>query len=373
VALSFLHFVNDANFLLIPTVLPLIAREFNLNYTEIGVLLGCSTLMTIFFQAPMGYFSDLKGRKYLLAFGFLILGIGSILSSIANSYFELLIAQILLGFGASFYHPLSYAWTSTIYEKKGKVKALGIQSSMGDFGIFTVFIINGYLATIIGWRLPLIIFGSLALLSSILPIMLREYNMDRKRIRTSKLEAGNNLKKIFALIIIQFTLAGAYRILYGYTSLILTERGIELMIANALVSVLTLSGIAGSIIMGIIMDNYGEERILAIISIISAVGIAIFGVVMNEILILIILMITGFCIYGIYPGLYSLLSIRINKKSLGLFYGILLSIGMLGGTIGTLIAGVLADLMGIEVTVYIASAFLVIIFVVMTLELLKRK
>lgn len=372
VVLSFLHFINDANFLLIPTVLPLVVQEFNLNYTEIGILLGASTFITIFGQALFGYFSDLRGRKYLLSLGFIILGLGSLLSSSANNYVQLLIAQILLGLGGSFYHPLSYAWTSSIYEE-GKVRALGIQSSMGDVGIFSVFIINGYMAVLISWRVPLMIFGSIAIIASISPIVLKEDHRNDGGTKINGFEFKRNFTKIISLLVAQFMLAGAYRILYGYLSLILTQKGIDLIVSNSLIAILTLSGIIGGVIMGILMNHYGEERGLVVVSIISAVVIILFNMTNNLLFIVLSLIITGFCIYGIYPGLYSLFSTRIPKKYLGLFYGILLSIGMLGGTIATVVAGMLADIFGAWIILYISAVFLVIIFIIMVIQLIKSR
>ena len=356
--LSLLHMINDANVLLIPTVLPLIVNEFGLSYLQVGLLLSSTIALTIILQTPLGYFSDMKGRKYLLSLGFLILGFGSILSSFARTFIELLIAQVILSIGGSFYHPLSYAITAITYESRGRGRSIGIQSSMGDIGVLIIFATNGYIATELGWRLPIGFFGATSIGASILPLLIEERsNFTRENApRNHFLEI---IRNISSLIGVQFLLVASYRIVYGYTSLLLVEKGLNLAIANSFIAILTLAGIIGSIITGILIDRYGVEKILGILSLTGALSALLIIYAPSIALTLIFMMVLGFIIYGIYPCTYSLLSDKTSKELMGLSYGLLLSIGLLGGFSGTFIAGLLSDYFGLNITYLLISLFFI--------------
>ena len=357
--LSLLHMINDANVLLIPTVLPLIVNEFGLSYLQVGLLLSSTIALTIILQTPLGYFSDMKGRKYLLSLGFLILGFGSILSSFARTFIDLLIAQVILSIGGSFYHPLSYAITAITYESRGRGRSIGIQSSMGDIGVLIIFATNGYIATELGWRLPIGFFGAMSIGASILPLLIEERsNFTRENApRNNFLEI---IRNISSLIGVQFLLVASYRIVYGYTSLLLVEKGLNLAIANSFIAILTLAGIIGSIITGILIDRYGVEKILGILSLTGALSALLIIYAPSIALTLIFMMVLGFIIYGIYPCTYSLLSDKTSKELMGLSYGLLLSIGLLGGFLGTFIAGLLSDYFGLNTTYLLVSLFFVV-------------
>jgi len=356
--LSLLHMINDANVLLIPTVLPLIVNEFGLSYLQVGLLLSSTIALTVILQTPLGYFSDMKGRKYLLSLGFLILGFGSILSSFARTFIDLLIAQVILSIGGSFYHPLSYAITAITYESRGRGRSIGIQSSMGDIGVLIIFATNGYIATELGWRLPIGFFGAMSIGASILPLLIEERsNFTRENApRNNFLEI---IRNISSLIGVQFLLVASYRIVYGYTSLLLVEKGLNLAIANSFIAILTLAGIIGSIITGILIDRYGVEKILGILSLTGALSALLIIYAPSIALTLIFMMVLGFIIYGIYPCTYSLLSDKTSKELMGLSYGLLLSIGLLGGFSGTFIAGLLSDYFGLNITYLLVSLFFI--------------
>jgi len=365
---SFLHFVNDANVLLIPTVLPLIIEEFSLSYTQVGILTGMTAFAMMFLQMPLGYLSDKKGRKYLLSLGIFLVGLGALISGLSKNFLQLLVAQLILGVGGSFYHPLGYSLTSGLYKTGRRGSALGVQSSMGDLGVLVIFLTNGYLALIGGWRLPLLIFGIIGVMSCLLPVLIQE---DREIIKGSSHRSSLKemfSKNILSLFLMYFLMVAAYRIIYSYMPPILTFKGLKLTTTNLIIALATFSGIIGSITIGILVDRYGEVKLLSILSLTLFLFSLMLAKISNILYIIFIIVVLGFCLYGLYPGLYSRLSKKVNKNLLGLTYGFMLSIGMAGGFIGTVGAGVAADIFGVEITLLIFSFLILILFITLLIE-----
>jgi len=372
VAVSFLHFINDANVLLVPTVLPLIIEEFSLSYTQVGFLTGMTAFAMMFLQLPLGYLSDIKGRKYLLSFGIFLVGLGALISGLSKTFLQLLAAQLLLGVGGSFYHPLGYSLTSGLYERGERGSALGIQSSMGDLGVLVIFLTNGYLALIGGWRLPLLVFGVLAIFSSLTPILIRE-DVQRVDNMSHRLRFKEVISKhVLSLLLMYFLVAAAYKILYSYLPPILMLKGLSLTVTNLTIAVATFFGIVGSITVGILIDKFGEGKILSFLSLVLSIFSLILVKVSNIFSIVFVVVVLGFCLYGLYPGLYSILSKKVRKHVLGLTYGFILSAGMSGGFIGTVMAGVAADIFNVEVTLLIFSFLILALFITLLIEELSK-
>lgn len=371
-AVSFLHFVNDANVLLIPTVLPLVIEEFDLSFTQVGFLTGIAAFAMMFLQLPLGYLSDIKGRKYLLSIGILLVGLGALISGLSKSFLHLLAAQLILGIGGSFYHPLGYSLTSGLYDRGERGGALGIQSSMGDLGVFTIFLTNSYLALIGGWRLPLLVFGVLAVLASLLPILMREdQTINEDVIYKSSFKVIFS-RRIMSLLLMYFLTVAAYRIMYSYLPPLLMFKGLKITSINLIIAAMTFSGIVGGITVGFLIDKYGEGKPLSILSLTFFACSLILMKISSIPYIVSTVVILGFCIYGLYPGLYSILSRRVDRNILGLTYGFVLSIGMSGGFIGTVAAGVAADIFNVEITLLIFSFPILALFIALLIEEISK-
>jgi len=58
--LSFCHFVNDYYAMVIPPVLPFLARDFGLTYFQSGLLGFMSHIVSAFLQPIVGYIADIQ-------------------------------------------------------------------------------------------------------------------------------------------------------------------------------------------------------------------------------------------------------------------------------------------------------------------------
>jgi len=169
-----------------------------------------------------------------------------------------------------------------------------------------------------------------------------------------------------------FLVVAAYKILYSYLPPILMLKGLSLTVTNLTIAVATFFGIVGSITVGILIDKFGEGKILSILSLVLSIFSLILVKVSNIFSIVFIAVVLGFCLYGLYPSLYSILSKKVKKHVLGLTYGFILSVGMSGGFIGTVMAGVAADIFNVEVTLLIFSFLILALFTALLIEELLK-
>src|SRR5262245_1063052 len=125
-------------------------------------------LLTSTASVPIwGRLSDLYGRRRMYLLGILVFLTGSILSGVATSMVQLILARALQGLGAGAIIPLSMTIVGELYtlEERGKTQAL----FSGVWGLASIAgpLVGGYITDAISWRWVFFInlpFGLLALL-----------------------------------------------------------------------------------------------------------------------------------------------------------------------------------------------------------------
>ena len=104
-ALSLSHLLNDSIQALLPSIYPLLKANFNLTFTQVGLITLTYQVTASLLQPFVGIYSDRHPKPYSLAVGMGISLVGLILISRASDYHHLLFASVLIGMGSSIFHP----------------------------------------------------------------------------------------------------------------------------------------------------------------------------------------------------------------------------------------------------------------------------
>src|SRR5258705_42 len=105
--LSFCHLPNDMMQSLIPAIYPILKQNFQLDFTQVGLITFVLQLTGALLQPIVGLYSDRHPRPYALATGMGFTLLGMILLSRAGSFPMVLAATSLVGLGSSIFHPES--------------------------------------------------------------------------------------------------------------------------------------------------------------------------------------------------------------------------------------------------------------------------
>ena len=138
IANALMHLVNDGCFVAIYPVLPLIAKEFHLSYTQVGFLKTALSGSSTAFQLPMAMLAERFGDITFLALGMAWVAVGLMVIGIASSFLQVLLLTLCAGSGGSVQHPVASAFVSREYDGRNRGSALGILNFAGDLGKFVV-------------------------------------------------------------------------------------------------------------------------------------------------------------------------------------------------------------------------------------------
>src|SRR5471030_726561 len=133
-------------------ILPIIGKEFDLTYSQIGLIMTCQYLAGAIANVPGGMLVDTVGRKGLLmAVSLFWVGFPHLLMGFSHGYLMLLGCVALVGFGNSLWHPTAIPTLARRFPgRKGLV--LSIHGMGGNVGDALAPLAVGSLLAVLSWR-----------------------------------------------------------------------------------------------------------------------------------------------------------------------------------------------------------------------------
>lgn len=106
-SISFSHLLNDTLQSLIPSIYPLLKKDFSLSFTQVGLITLTFQMAASLLQPFVGRFTDKRPQPFSLAIGMGFSCIGLIFLAFAQSFHMILLSVALIGIGSSIFHPES--------------------------------------------------------------------------------------------------------------------------------------------------------------------------------------------------------------------------------------------------------------------------
>ncbi len=105
ISLGFCHMLNDLMQSLIPALYPMLKQQFDLDFTQIGLITLSFQLTASLLQPTVGIYTDRRPQPYSLAVGMGATLIGLVLLSMAHNYAMVVFAASMVGVGSAVFHP----------------------------------------------------------------------------------------------------------------------------------------------------------------------------------------------------------------------------------------------------------------------------
>ncbi|WP_188983842.1 MFS transporter [Pseudomonas matsuisoli] len=104
-AVALVHLINDLVQAVLPAVYPLLKVNYDLTFTQIGLITLTFQLTASLLQPGIGFYTDRHPKPYLLPIGMTCTLIGILMLAAVGSFGALLVAAGLIGMGSSAFHP----------------------------------------------------------------------------------------------------------------------------------------------------------------------------------------------------------------------------------------------------------------------------
>jgi MFS family permease len=315
-----------------------------------------------------GALSDRVGTRAVVLAGGALLGLGLVLSSQVTALWQFFLTfGLLVGGGVSaFYVPLTSTATRWFTARRGL--AVAIVSAGNGLGILLLSPLSRWLISAFDWRTAFIVLGDLAWLV-VIPAALLVRNspaeMGAVALGTPRAEeVGNDHTAASALrsgpfwviALAHFACCAAHSGPIFHMVAHAMDQGVAKMAAAAILGASGLSSIGGRLAAGLLADRLGAKRMLLTALTLQAGMIALFLVVRDTGAFYALGLAFGVAYGGAMP-LYALVTREyFGERVMGTAYGGVFFISSVGMGLGSFAGGFVHDLLGTYQWLFIGSA-----------------
>jgi len=348
-------------------VLPYLANDLGLTYSQVGVLMGWNYFTSFFINLPAGIIVDMVGKTgFLLGLALALTGLPYFLLGFSASYLVAMIVIIFVGIGDNLWHPAALSFLAKRYpERKGFAIAFhAMGSNLGDtLAPMTI----GVALTYLTWRYVLIL--------NLLPGVLMGFVLWRLLVKAGVAQdeakrEGLSLKEYWVAvrtmaqnrsIILLCSLSGMRTMtqsgLFTFLPIYLAhELKYFPVLVGTYITVVQAAGIFGSPISGAISDKKGRRPVLTAGLLTTTLLLVALVILRLNFLFVGVLAFLGFFLFSLRPVMFAWTMDLAPKDVSGTTVSALFGIQSLFAGIAPAVCGFIADRFGILYSFYFLAA-----------------
>lgn len=355
------HAIQDGMMAVQYVLLPILAQNLGLNYTQVGLLKAASSTAMALLEIPSGFLAERFGEKRLLCFGLAGVGLGYIGVASSNQFVTVCLFFLLAGGGAAFQHSLSSALLVQQFDGGLRRKALGTYNSFGDLGKLTY---AGAFSLLLGmglaWSAVVLLMGLSALLFGFIVWRLLCTRSAVRLSEAAQTESLNHKSKsvdrstpdnswgitsngrFLCLGVIVFLDSIVQAVFLTFIAFVLVENGASASHAAGGVVLTLIGGTAGKFAGGFLAARVGDRPSFWIVQCMTILGLI--GVLFLPLqLVFIILPLVGVFVQGSSTVCYGAVADYVDAGKTSRAYAIIYTLSSTASVAGPFFHGVLAD------------------------------
>ena len=351
------HFIDDGFADSIYLLLPFIAAELHLSFSEVGFLKGVFSGAMGLFQFPLSLLGERVGELTVVASGTLGLAGGFLLLSMATTFPAIILALILAKGTAAGQHGLSSAVLSRVFEGPGRRAAMGTFNFSGDVGKVCVPFLLAILINFVGWR-PAVFSLSIGgiILGAILWTLARKSQASPPlpQAKQGQVSEGSRWgisdpQGFSALLTIGIIDISTRTALLTFLPFLLLQKEIPAAQVGFALTLLFAGGAVGKFACGVLAEWFGVIPMVVVTEALTTAGIlSLFWAPLSAVWIL--LPLVGVVLNGTSSVLYATVAEIISPAGRSRGYGLYYAITLGAGAVSPIIYGLITDSLGLSFT-----------------------
>ncbi len=343
---SLYHLTNDGAVQVLSGQIAILTGVFAFGPFETGVLGGTALLVNAVFQMLTGVMSDRRDPSRFLPIGILFVGVASLLVALATSFGALLLFVSLLRLGASFYHPVGMSWIGRAYPADQLDRSMGFQSGFGDFGEVLGTFTGAMFGFAAGWYWAFVIWGIANLASVAVGLVLVRGHPSPpvSQEPTAWRDLWRSLGDVRIWLLPLAIGSVGYNVIALFEPQLLhVVYGVDGRVAGLVVAAWIAVGVVVALSFGITSRRFGRFSLTVFAYVTVGVACLAAAVVENAWAVALITCTVGAGLFLTYPALFAAASEASHRRLQGAAFGFVFFFQLLGGAVGTFVAGVLSD------------------------------
>jgi MFS family permease len=353
-------------------LLPLIGRELDLTYAQVGSILTCQFAAGAIANIPGGLLVDTIGRKGLLmAISLSWIGLPYLVMGVTHAYWMMLACATLVGIGNNLWHPTAIPWLADRFpRRKGLVMSIhGMGGNVGD--AFAPLVIGALLATW-SWRSVVLmnVLPGIVMALFILVYVSRAAEPETPARKAPRMDGAERLRSLALLAknraFVTLAIGSGFRsmtqsALLTFLPLYLAhEMGYSTGWIGACMFALQAAGFAAAPIAGHLSDSVGRRQVIMSSMAMTAVVILMMVLAGGSVWFVALVALLGFFLFAVRAVLQAWMLDATPPGIGGSAIGLLFSTQAAGAAIGPVSAGLVADHFGIMAAFYFTAGTIVV-------------
>jgi len=330
--------------------------DLGISLTQSGLSIGIQMLMWGLTGPIFGAIADKYGghKAIALAFMFFIAGVYFLYAGPNTGIFFQIDMGILIGIGlggTAISIPMSVVGKH--FPLSNRTIAMSIVTAVGSFGYFLSPLFTSYSLIELGWQTTLLAFLVALFIGFIISYFVRSPSLDQSIEKPNTQGTFEAIKEAFGnksyvLLVSGFFVCGFHITLVGtHVPTYVIDRGLESWTAAAILSLIGLFNIFGSLFSGYLSTKMSKKIILSAIYSLRGVSIILFIFLpASNINAFIFGASFGFLWLSTVPATSGIVAHIFGTKYLGLLYGIVFLSHQIGSFFGAYLGGLFHDLYG---------------------------
>ena len=331
-------------------------NDLDISLTESGLAVGLQMLMWGLSGPIFGAIADKYGghKAIMLAFIFYILGIYFLYSGPNTGIFFQIDMGLLVGIGlggTAISIPMSIVGKH--FPLSNRTIAMSLVTAVGSFGYFISPMYTSYSLINNGWIHTLYIFTIFLVIGLVIAFFVRSPSLSESIEKPSDQNTMSALKEAFktksyVLLTAGFFVCGFHITLVGtHVPTYVIDRGLETWTAAAILSLIGLFNIFGSLFSGYLSTKMKKKVILAAIYALRGISICLFIFLpASNINAFIFGASFGFLWLSTVPATSGIVAHMFGTKHHGMLYGIVFLSHQIGSFFGSFLGGLFHDIYG---------------------------
>jgi FSR family fosmidomycin resistance protein-like MFS transporter len=338
-----------------PVLYPLMADEFDLSNTDVGLVALAYTAASSISQPLFGYLADRYGSRYFavasMAWSALMVG----LAGLAPSYALLIAFSMLAGLGSGAYHPQGASNAAAAAGEMQRNTAMSVYTvggtggySLGPLigaGLFALFGRAGTLA-----MAPIGLFVAFAMLRQLqqLGLGVREHHVAERA--AQRAIQWKPLATVLAVVMLRSWVTIS---VVTFIPLWFKDQGYDSGFYSPLTTLVLGVGAVGTIVGGVLADRVGQRTVL-VASLVGGVPFLILFALFPGPWSFLFGPLFSFC-FDMGLSVTLVIAQRLLPGRVGVASGFILGMGFVTGGIGAPVTGAVADRVGIDSAIMLMS------------------
>ena len=332
------------------------STDLDITISQFGFAMGLQLFLWGAFSPLFGVITDKYGGNIAIFLGFLfyLLGVVLFYSGFNTGTYFIYTIGVLIGVGlGSTAIGIPVSVVAKHFPASRRTIATGIVTCAGSFGYFVSPVLVKYSLNVTGWENTIFYFclllglGLLVAFFVITPKIPVGENQNNNQSATEALKEAFANKSFIYLTLGFFVCGWHIALVATHIPTYMTDKGLPDWCATAVLSLIGLFNMVGTITSGYLSTRYSKKKILSAIYLLRGISIMIFIFFPPSVINSIIFGITfGFLWLSTVPPTNGIVAHIFGTKYVGMLYGIVFVSHQIGSFLGAYLGGVFYEMNG---------------------------